>query len=318
MTAWQVFWAAGTTSAYGRAVNIFLTGAAGYIGGAVGARLAGEGHAVRGLVRNPAHVPLLERAGITPVIGDLDDAGLLTAEADRADGVVNAADSDHRGAAEALLRGLRGSGKPLVHTSGSSIIGDDAKGQVLSPHVFDDVNEVVADAHPIRRARFALDTDIVAAEGVRTVVLCNSLVYGTGRPPRPDTVLLVPLVEQARRSGVVRVVGTGANTWSTVHLDDMAALYSLALGDPDAAGFYFVENGEASFAEIGAAVADRLGLGPVQPWPLDDAARVWGEGLARFALGSNSRVRGTRARELGWKPEHTSMAAWIREDMRTG
>ncbi|HEX6343784.1 NAD-dependent epimerase/dehydratase family protein [Umezawaea sp.] len=298
-------------------MDIFLTGATGFLGGVIGARLVADGHAVRGLLRDPADAHLVARAGITPVIGDLDDADLLTAEAERADGVVNAAASDHRGAVEALLRGLRGSGGPLLHTSGTSVVGDDAKGEALSPTVFDDAGEVVADAHPVRRARFAIDTDVVAAAstGVRTVVLCNSLVYGTGRPPRPDTVLLVPLVEQARGSGVVRVVGVGANTWSTVHVDDVAALYSLALGDPNASGFYFVENGEASFAEIGAAIARRLGLGPVEPWPLEDAARAWGEGLARFALGSNSRVRGTRARQLGWRPEHASITTWITEDL---
>lgn len=296
-------------------MNIFLTGAAGYIGGTVGARLTAEGHEVRGLIRNPDHASFLLDSGITPVLGDLDDADLLTAEADRADGVVNAASSDHRGAAEALLRGLRGSGKPLVHTSGTSLVGDDAQGLTRSPRVFDDADEVVADAHPVRQARFALDTDIVRADGVRGVVLCNSLIYGTGRQPNPGTVLLVPIVEQARESGVVRVTGTGANTWSTVHLDDLAALYSIALTDEAAHGFYFVENGESSFAEIGAAVADRLGLGPVEGWPLADAAAAWGEGFARYALGSNSRVRATRARELGWKPVHDSLPAWIRDEL---
>ncbi|MFD4637305.1 NAD-dependent epimerase/dehydratase family protein [Lentzea sp. NPDC058436] len=297
-------------------MKVFLTGATGFIGGAVGERLVAEGHEVRGLVRDPDHAPLLLKAGITPVLGDLDDAGLLTAEAERADGVINTANSDHRAAVEALLRGLRGSGKPFVHTSGTSLIADDAQGNALSLTVHDDEREIVAGSHPVRQARFALDTDVVAHEGVRTVVLCNSLVYGTGRAPHPDTVLLVPLVSQARGSGVVRVVGHGLNTWSTVHLDDLAALYSIALTDPAARGFYFVENGEASFAEIGAAIADRLGLGPVEPWPLEEAARVWGEGFARYALGANSRVRATRARELGWKPEHTSITTWIRKDLR--
>lgn len=299
-----------------RSMKVFLTGATGFIGGVVGERLVAEGHEVRGLLRNPDHAALLRRAGITPVPGDLDDAGLLTAEAHRAEGVVNAANSDHRGAVEALLRGLRGSGKPFVHTSGTSLIADDAQGEALSPTVHDDAHEVVASSHPVRQARFALDTDVVTADGVRSVVLCNSLVYGTGRAPHPDTVLLVPLVAQARAGGVVRVVGRGLNTWSTVHVDDLAALYSAALTDPAARGFYFVENGEASFAEIGAAIADRLGLGAVQPWPLEEAARVWGEGFARYALGANSRVRATRARELGWKPRHSSVTAWIRQDLR--
>jgi nucleoside-diphosphate-sugar epimerase len=301
-------------------VKIFLTGAAGYIGGAVAARLVADGHEVRGLVRNPAHEPLLSQAGITPVRGDLDDTDLLAAEATNADGVVNAADSDHRGAVETFLRALRGTGQPLVHTSGSSIIGDDAKGDHTTPTVHDDAGRVVADSHPIRQARFAIDTLLVeaAGDGVRTVVLCNSLIYGTGREPRPDTVLLPPLVDQARASGIVRVVGQGHNRWSNVHVDDMAALYARVLTDPAATGFYFVEGGEASFGEIGTAIADRLGLGPVQPWSLDEASQAWGAGFARFALGSNSRVRATRARRLGWTPAHTSITTWIRDEMKTG
>ncbi|GAA1624262.1 hypothetical protein [Actinoplanes couchii] len=81
-------------------------------------------------------------------------------------------------------------------------------------------------------------------------------------------------------------------------------------------GFPFVENGEASFGEIGAAIADRLGLGPVQPWNLTDAGRVRGEGFARFALGADSRVRAVRARRLGWTPRHASAGTWIRDSMR--
>ncbi|MBU2665520.1 NAD-dependent epimerase/dehydratase family protein [Actinoplanes bogorensis] len=301
-------------------MKIFLTGAAGYIGGAVAARLVADGHQVRGLVRNPAHEPLLTQAGITPVRGTLDDTDLLAAEATTADAVVNAANSDHRGAAETLLGALRHTGKPLVHTSGSSLIGDDAQGDHTTAAIHDDTDQIVADAHPMRQARFAIDTMLVQAadDDVRTVVLCNSLIYGTGREPRPDTVLLPPLIDQARASGIVRVVGQGHNRWSNVHIDDVAALYSHVLTNPAATGFYFVEGGEASFREIGTAIADRFGLGPVQPWSLDEAGQAWGEGFARYALGSNSRVRATRARQLGWTPAHTSITTWIRDEMKIG
>jgi nucleoside-diphosphate-sugar epimerase len=301
-------------------MNIFLTGASGYIGGALGARFTSEGHAVRGLVRNPEHAAGLSAAGITPVVGTLDDSDLLAAEAGRADAVVNAADSDHRGAVDTFVSTLRGSGKVLLHTSGSSLIGDDARGEAGSGSVVDDATAVTPDSHPIRRARFAIDTTVVDAgrHGVRSAVLCNSLIYGTGVPPGSETVLIPPLVHQARDSGVVRVVGRGLNRWSTVHIDDMATLYALALVDPRAEGFYFVENGDASFGEIGTAIARRLGLGPVRPWSLDEASAAWGEGFARFALGSNSRVRATRAQDLGWAPKHTSVTEWIEHDMPVG
>jgi nucleoside-diphosphate-sugar epimerase len=299
-------------------MDIFLTGASGYIGGAVAKHLICNGHTVRGLTRTPGAVVTLAAAGIDPVLGDLDDVPLLTREAKRADAVVNTASSDHRGAVETFIGALSGSGKVFIHTSGTSVIGDDAQGQSASGTVFDDIEPFTPGEHPIRRARHAIDTTVVgaAASNIRSIVLCNSLIYGNAFGPRPQTVLVAPLVAQARASGVVRVVGRGINRWSNVHVDDMADLYHRVLTDPAAAGFYFVEGGQdASFREIGEAIARRMGLGPVEPWELEAAATAWGEGFARYALGSNSRVRASRALALGWRPSGPSIGEWIERDM---
>ncbi|TQR84947.1 NAD-dependent epimerase/dehydratase family protein [Mycobacterium hodleri] len=299
-------------------MDVFLTGAAGYIGGTVARHLVRKGHTVRGLTRTPRMVDTLVAAGIDPVLGELDDVLLLQREAKRADAVVNTANSDHRGAIETFIGALSGSGKVLIHTSGTSVIGDDAQGQSVSGTVYDDAAPFTPGDHPIRRARHAVDAAVVDARavGIRSVVLCNSLIYGNGSGPRRQTVLVAPLIAQARTSGVVRVVGQGVNRWSTVHVDDVADLYHLALTDPAAAGFYFVEGGrDASFLEIGGAIARRMGLGPVQRWDLDSAAAAWGEGFARYALGANSRVRAIRARALGWQPSRPSVTDWIEADM---
>lgn len=299
-------------------MDVFLTGASGYIGGVVAKHLIRHGHTVRGLTRTASAVSALAAQGMDPVVGELDDFGLLTREAKRADAVVNTANSDHRGAVETFIGALSDSGKVLIHTSGTSVIGDDAQGQRASGTVFDDASPVTPGDHPIRRARHTIDTTVVGAcgAGIRSVVLCNSLIYGNGSGPRPHTVLIPPLVQQARTSGVVRVVGRGVNRWSTVHVDDMADLYHLALTDQAATGFYFVEGGrDASFLEIAEAIARRLGLGSAQPWDLDAAGAAWGEGFARYALGANSRVRATRARALGWQPARPSVTDWIVNDM---
>jgi nucleoside-diphosphate-sugar epimerase len=80
-----------------------------------------------------------------------------------------------------------------------------------------------------------------------------------------------------------------------------------------------VENGEASFADIGAAIAKRLGLPDVETLPPEVAAALWGESKMYVTLGSNSRVRAKRARrELGWAPQHTSMIDWILTEMPVG
>src|SRR4051812_45098756 len=110
-------------------MRIFITGANGFIGGAVASALIAEGHTVRGLVRDQAKADAVAAHGVEAVKGSLDDAALLQAEARAAEAVINTASSDHRGAVEALLAGLAGSGKPFLHTSGSSIVGDEAMGE---------------------------------------------------------------------------------------------------------------------------------------------------------------------------------------------
>ncbi len=172
-----------------------------------------------------------------------------------------------------------------------------------------------------KAARVATDRVVVEASrrDVRSVVLCNSLIYGHGRGLGRDSVQIPALVNVARATGTVRHVGPGENIWSTVHIDDVVDLYLRALTGAPAGSFYFVENGEASFGDIARAVARALGLPPAQPWDVDSAVDEWGYELARYALGSNSRVRGTRARqELGWSPEHSSVLDWIRHELRGG
>ncbi|NSC19782.1 NAD-dependent epimerase/dehydratase family protein [Streptomyces albus subsp. chlorinus] len=305
-------------------MRIFVTGASGYIGGSVALQLVRAGHEVTGLVRSKEKAAALERLGITPVVGTLDDAEALVASARAADGVVNAADSDHRGAVETLVHALTGTGKVLLHTSGSSIVGDDARGETAAERVFEEADVASGsgwEPEPDKAARVAIDRLVLdaATQGVRAVVLCNSLIYGHGRGPSRDSVQIPRLVRQARRSGVARHIGAGRNIWSTVHLDDVTDLYVSALENAAPGSFCFVENGEASFAEITRAVADALDLGPAQPWDIDSAIDEWGHEPAVYALGSNSRVRGALARaEWGWRPRHASVTDWVRSRLTSG
>lgn len=299
-------------------MHVFITGAAGFIGGSIATGLVNKGHQVTGLVRNAEQAAELKALGIEPVIGTLDDEALLIEQARKADGVINAASSDHRGAVEALLSGLRGTNKPFLHTSGSSIVGD-ASGGEGSDNIY--YEGQLLTATPDKAARVAIDDLVLAAanDGVRSAVLCNSLIYGHSLGVRRDSVQLPRLIKQARKSGVVRHVGTGGNIWSNVHINDVVELYALALENTPAGTFYFVESGEASFRDMSNAIAEALGLGPAQDWPLKDAEAEWGYEMANYGLGSNSRVRGKHARKLlGWVPETTSVLDWIKRDCIKG
>jgi nucleoside-diphosphate-sugar epimerase len=294
-------------------MRIFITGANGFIGGAVAATLVKDGHTVRGLVRDKAKADIVTAHGIDAVIGSLDDAALLQAEAGMADAVVNAASSDHRGAVEALIAGLAGSGKPLLHTSGSSIVGDEAMGEP-SDRIFDE--DMPIQPHADKIARVAIDRLVLDAPGIRSAVLCNTMIYGNALGPPAQSVQIPTLARQARASGIARYIGRGLNRWSNVHIADVAALYALAIAKAPAATFMYVESGEEALGEVVRAIAARLDLGVAQSWPAEQAIAAWGRRTAVFSLGSNSRVRGRRATELlGWAPQHRSVTKWIAEEL---
>lgn len=296
-------------------MNIFVTGAAGFIGSSIATGLVQAGHKVTGLVRSAEQADELKALGMNAVIGTLDDSQLLAEQARAADAVINAASSDHRGAVEALLDALRGSNKVCLHTSGSSIVGDASGGKSSDVIYFEDnLPEPTVD----KADRVAIDNLVLAAskDGVNSAVICNTLIYGHSLGVKRDSVQLPRLLKQARKSGVVRHVGSGQNIWSNVHIEDVIALYLLALTRNVPGTFYFVESGEASFIDMTTAMAEALNLGKPQDWPLQDAEAEWGYEMANYGLGSNSRVRGKHARELlGWTPKRTSVVEWIRSEM---
>jgi nucleoside-diphosphate-sugar epimerase len=293
-------------------MRIFLTGANGFIGSAVALALIAAGNKVRGLVRSKDKAELIAAHGIEAVVGSLDDTAMLQAEARAADAVINAASSDHRGAVEALIAALSGSGKAFIHSSGSSIVADLAMGGP-SERIFDEATPI--EPLPERAARVAIDRLVLAAAGIRSVVLCNTMIYGDALGPAAQSVQIPALVRQAKASGVVRYIGRGLNRWSNAHIADVAALYVLALAKAPAGTFTYVESGEAALGEIANAIAARLDVGAAQPWSAEEAIAAWGRNLAVLSLGSNSRVRGRAAVKLGWSPTRRSVTHWIANEM---
>ena len=240
-------------------MKIFCTGASGYIGGSVAAHLIAAGHQVTGLVRSPEKAEAVRARGIQPVLGTLDDGKILAQAAQAADIVVNAASADHKGAVVAMLDALAGSGKPFIHTSGSSIVGTRAKGE-RSDAVFDEDTPITPS--PARVARVALNEFILSHrdKGCRPVIICPSLIYGLGLGANPDSVQVPLLIKLAKKRGNAAHAGPGENVWSNVHIDDLVPLYALAIDKAPAGSFYFVENGENSMREACVAINRMLGF----------------------------------------------------------
>lgn len=289
-------------------MKIFITGASGYIGGSVAAALIVAGHQVSGLARSDKTAAALAKRGVRPVRGTLDDAEALAKAAHDADVTVNAANAGHRTAAVSMIRALAHTGKVFLHTDGSSIVGTRSRGELVEK-VFDE--DTPFTPTPQRASRVEIDKMVLGAarDGVRSIVIAPSLIYGRGHGLNSQSIQVPWLIKVAKKFGVAKHIGAGENRWANVHIDDVVGLYLLAIEKAPAGAFYYAENGENSMREVCAAISRMLGQGGrTQSMTIEEAVTEWGDGPANDTMGSNSRVRARRAREeLKWHPKARSL-----------
>jgi nucleoside-diphosphate-sugar epimerase len=294
----------------GASMQVFVIGATGYLGSAVAKALKERGHEIVGAARSEEAARKLREAGVGPAAGDVTQPESLKPPARAADGVVyavqyNGTDGARvEGAAlSALTDALAGSGKPFVYTSGVWIYGNTGElaadeGAPVKP------TSLVAHRPQLERIVLAgVDRDI------RAIVIRPGDVYGhAGGIPAMWT-------QTARATGAARFVGDGSNRWAMVHVDDLAALYVLALEKAPAGAIYNAADETAfTVAEMAEAASYGAGRGgAVTAWPLEEARHELG-GFAD-ALALDSKISSDRAREqLGWSTRSTT----ILDDLRTG
>ena len=117
----------------------------------------------------------------------------------------------------------------------------------------------------------------------------------------------------AKEHGAARYVGDGRNRWTTVHADDLADLYLLALERAPASSIFNGVHGAATpLLEIARAASEGAGAaGRVTAWPLDEARRAL-RGFAD-AIACDQVICGELAqRELGWSPSRWSIVDELR------
>lgn len=292
-------------------MQFFVTGATGFIGGSIAQKLIEAGHQVAGLTRSEEKGAALMARGFKPVVGSLGDTALLTAAAQAADAVIHAADADDEASLDVLLNALEGSGKLFIHTSGSSVIADDAQGADAGQEFTEDTPFTPV---PFREQRVAMNRRVREAgidRAIRTVVICPGMVYGQGRGMQPDSDQLPKLIALSRQAGAGLCLGEGLNRYANVHIDDLIDLYLLAIEKAPAASLFFAANGEMSFREIAECIAALIGK-PGLTHSLDVEEVTANYGLAaRYGLASNSRVIAANARRLGWAPHRPSLTEWF-------
>ena len=292
-------------------MKIFLTGATGYIGGSIAERLIATGHQVVGLVRSAESITLLKDRGIESVVGNLDDPEIITKTAQAADAVIHAASADNAGAVMTLIGALERTGKTLICTTGSGIVVDSAAGEYGGSVVY--TEDTYFEPVPFRQPRVAMNRLVREAaieKGIRSVVICPSMIYGKGRGLQPDSDQLPKLIALSKQVGAGVYFGKGLNRYSNVHIDDLVDLYLLALDKAPGGSFFFAENGDASFKEIAEMISRSFGLGKTVSLSVEDLARQHGD-AARYGVTSNSLVSAVNARRLGWSPKAPSLAQYF-------
>ena len=292
-------------------MNVFMTGASGWIGSAVVPELLTAGHSVRGLARSERSAAALRAAGVEPVAGDLDQLDVLRTAAEAADAVIHLANkhdwSDlaatnraERAAVQTFCDALEGSGKPFLLASGTAI----PVGRTLTEL---DANPASGPEAP-RGGTEALAIEY-ATRGVRSVALRFApSVHGAGG----DHGFLALLVQAARDHGAAGYVGDGSNRWTAVNRLDAAGMVALALekATPGSAAHAAAE--VLTTRQIAEAIGATLGV-PTVPVAPEAVAEHFGWLGPIFAMDLPASADLTRER-LGWVPTHPTLA----EDLAAG
>ena len=297
-----------------------ITGATGFLGGALARQLRDSDHDVVALVRDPARAGGLADAGVELVAGDLDDAPALDKICAGADGLFHVAgwykvgsrtpELGRRvnvdGTRNALEAARRNGVRRVAYTS-TLATNSDTQGQVVDESyrftgkhvsVYD---ETKAAAHDI-----AVE---YAADGLDVVILMPGVIYGPG-----DTSQVGAMIERVVQGKRVVVPRDGGMCWA--HVDDVATGHVLGMEKGAAGAAYMLAGPQASLAQVLRTVAELAGtkrpltlpvgmvrataainavVGRVLPLPADYTGESLRASVATY-LGTPARAKD----ELGW------------------
>lgn len=248
------------------------------------------------LVRSEEAAGKVEAAGATGAVIDFSEGSAIANAFAEADAVIHlaAAGDDAEGfdrrVADAAVQALGGTGKPYVHTGGVWVYG---AGEYLT-------EDGPYDAPAITAWRLGVIESLGAADLALTV-LHPGIVYGDGGAGIPQLLAGQPRAED----GSLTTLGSGLQHWTTVHVDDLAALYVAVVADGTGHGAVLGVSGvNPMVSELSAVIA---GDARVIAEASEETKARLGAGFAE-ALLLDQQATGAKARSIGgWSPTRPSL-----------
>jgi nucleoside-diphosphate-sugar epimerase len=315
---------------------VFLIGP-GFIGLEVIDRLLENKYNVTALVRRDEAAQSLREAGVKTVSGTLDDKDIITRQVADCDIVIHTATADHLPSVEAVITGIEqraSEDKPTIyiHTSGTSFLSDDSKGEYKSDRIYSDKRPADMDARPDSSSHRGIDLAIIAARNklgtkAKIFLMFPPLIYGATQHKRLS-IQVITMARFAIKHRYAGHVGRGHSVWSLIHTNDLSYGYLTILqwlerSPPEVAlehPYFFCENGrEASWGELAGMIgrelkaAGRIADATPREIPPEQYDDLFGK-YSVVVIGSNSRSRADRLRELGWQPRHLDVEAAFRDE----
>jgi nucleoside-diphosphate-sugar epimerase len=292
-------------------MQVFVTGATGFVGSFVVRELISAGHDVVGLSRSDAGAEALASAGAKVIRGDVNDLEALRGAAEAADGIIHTAfnhdasalkqhSENDRKVIATLGAALAGTGRPLVITSGTGLV-QSVTGQPA----------VETDDHPtsavIPRAASEEAADALIGQGGNVMVMRLPQVHDTRRQGR-----IRWHIQIAREQGRVAYVGEGRNRVPAVHVSDAARLFRRALERGEAgARYHAVAEEGVPLREIAEVIGAGLGL-PVESITPEEAPGYYGW-LAQLATLDLPASGALTRQQLDWVPTGPGLLTDLRE-----